>query len=253
MLRDRLKLLQSPYIAPSVRRGDTLLDLARGEFVTVGGYSSGPIAWPRKLKNGRAALIVCDELARAVREESEIAIAHHWGVNVGTVWAWRKALGVHPINPGTSRLYRDYQPIKLPEDVAASGREAAATKENYQRQSKRMTGVQAHPNTAAALRKSAARHKPKKHREAIGRSQKTYWLKKMPPIDNSLIAAVIEYQRSAPKPSRGVQWHSCEIALLGLGPDRVIAGILGRAKASATQKRERLGIKSFRDSRRTRD
>jgi hypothetical protein len=37
---------------------------------------------------------VAEELARAVRTESAAAIRDWWGVTVGVVWRWRKALGV---------------------------------------------------------------------------------------------------------------------------------------------------------------
>jgi hypothetical protein len=47
-------------------------------------------------------------LAKAVRRESEVAVAHHWGVDEQTVGKWRKALGVGATTEGTSKLRSDY-------------------------------------------------------------------------------------------------------------------------------------------------
>ena len=224
------------------------MDIALEELVKVGGWTDAPIPWPRKLKTGKPALIVTDDLARAIRAESEVAVAHHWGVCVVTVWKWRKSLGVGRMTEGTESLYRDYLPKKLPEWVAADGREKAATPENYRRMSDARRGVPADPATALALRVAASKRKSKSHRDAIGRAIAFYWLRRMPPIPAELIKAMIEYRKLAPDPSRGVAWSPCEEAILGLGPDRVVAMILRRTRASVSLHRQRLGVKSFRRS-----
>jgi hypothetical protein len=242
---ERYKLLHGPYAVPRVQKGDEMLDVVRGEYVRVGGYTAAPISWPRLRKNGRASLIVTEELARAVRHESEIAISHHWGVGVVTIWSWRKALGVPRVNEGTQKLYEGYSPEKLPEWVAAEGRANAATKEHSQASADRLRGKPAHPVTAEALRKSASKRKPKAHRENIGKSQERYWLSLMEPLPQELVRAVVEYRKVAPAPSPGVRWHQCEEAVLGKGPDRVIAALLGRTRASVTLHRTKLGIPAF--------
>jgi hypothetical protein len=44
-------------------------------------------------------------MARAVRTESAAAVRFWWGVSVGVVWRWRRALGVtRTNNPGSVRL-----------------------------------------------------------------------------------------------------------------------------------------------------
>jgi hypothetical protein len=45
---------------------------------------------------------------KAIRLESEIAVAHHWGISPQTVWLWRKALGLGATTQGTSRLRGNY-------------------------------------------------------------------------------------------------------------------------------------------------
>src|SRR6185295_16487749 len=104
--RDRVKLLFGPYRMPRCRVGGFLKCSVRGR-VRVYGIHEGPIQWPytvRRIGGGRPMLIVCGDLARAVRRESEIAVAHWWGVSQTTVWKWRKELGVEATNKGTSAL-----------------------------------------------------------------------------------------------------------------------------------------------------
>jgi hypothetical protein len=74
-------------------------------------------------------LIVCGDLVKAVRRESEVAVAHWWGVTAQTVRVWRKALGVPKMNEGSARLHRDYTPLRLPPEVQERARRAASSPE----------------------------------------------------------------------------------------------------------------------------
>src|SRR5690606_32156823 len=47
-------------------------------------------------------------LAKAVRMESNQAVAHWWGVSGQTATKWRKALGVKSFNSGTLAIKSDY-------------------------------------------------------------------------------------------------------------------------------------------------
>jgi hypothetical protein len=102
---DRLHLWRGPYHMPRCRVGGRLLCAGRGA-VRVVGMLEAPIPWPQARNHGRPFLSVCGGLARAVRTEAAIAVAHWWGVTPLTVWTWRKALGVGAATPGTSRLRR---------------------------------------------------------------------------------------------------------------------------------------------------
>jgi hypothetical protein len=51
-------------------------------------------------------LLVEEELARAIRVESSLAIQFWWGVSQHLVWVWRKALGVPRYTEGSLRLQR---------------------------------------------------------------------------------------------------------------------------------------------------
>lgn len=156
---ERLKLLHGPYVPPKCRRGDALHCEYRDREVKVGGMTDAPIQWPRALKTGKASPIVCGDLVRAIRAESEIAVAHHWGVCVVTVWSWKKVLGVPRITEGGARLYREYKPEKLTDEAAARGRKAAVEPEAIERQRAAKAGKPAHPNTRAALLEACKRPK----------------------------------------------------------------------------------------------
>ena len=106
---DRVRLLHGPYHAPSLRVGDRATCLFKDGDVHVTGWTDAPISWPRCLpvgRKGHPSLLVDEELARAIRNESAAAVGHWWGVSVGVVWRWRKALGVGPENEGSRRLIR---------------------------------------------------------------------------------------------------------------------------------------------------
>jgi hypothetical protein len=90
-------LLHGPYVPPALRRGDRTQCLYREAEVVVTSWTDAPIAWPRCRAvgvRGGSRLLVTEELVRAIRTESSLAITLWWGVRVETVWRWRKAFGV---------------------------------------------------------------------------------------------------------------------------------------------------------------
>ena len=93
-----------------VKRGDRAVCLVRDCDVVITSWTDARISWPRCLpvgRKGHPSLLVDDELARAIRTESGAAIHFWWGVSVGVVWRWRKALGVGLMDSdGTRRLIR---------------------------------------------------------------------------------------------------------------------------------------------------
>jgi hypothetical protein len=103
-------LLHGPYRAPSLRVGDRAACLLKDGDVVVTGWTDARIPWPRckrRQGKGRPALLVDEELARAIRSESAAALRHWWGVGERVVWKWRRALGVGRMdNPGSARLIR---------------------------------------------------------------------------------------------------------------------------------------------------
>jgi hypothetical protein len=110
--RERVKLLHGPYTPPPLKRGDRATCLLRDCDVIITGWSAGRIAWPRcraeGTHGGGSGILLDEELARAVRCESEAANCYWWGVCVDVVWRWRKALGVGLMDSeGSRRLILD--------------------------------------------------------------------------------------------------------------------------------------------------
>lgn len=107
---ERVKLLFGPYQPPRLRKGDRVFCLSLDRPVVVVGMSPGPIPWPTCMqleppRKGPRRILVEEELARAVRNESTEAVAYWWGVHRSTVHKWRRALGVtRKNNRGTHRL-----------------------------------------------------------------------------------------------------------------------------------------------------
>lgn len=149
--------LYGKYSPPPCKRGDWVFDLRDGA-VEVGGWTSAPIPWPRKKKTGRASLILTNELARAIFEESEVAVAYWFGVGVTTVWSWRKTLGVGRITPGTRQLLKDVTGV--PPEAAARGRLAARNPEAIERMAASKRGNPVNEVTKLALYRAASRKKP---------------------------------------------------------------------------------------------
>jgi hypothetical protein len=103
---DRYLLLFGPYRTPALQRGDRSICHYRDSDVVVTGWTEARLPWPRCQalgSKGGSGLLVDDELARAIRHESAVAIQHWWGVNGVTVARWRKSLGVRRADPEGSR------------------------------------------------------------------------------------------------------------------------------------------------------
>lgn len=231
---DRFKLLHGPYAAPPCQIGGRLECEYRGEEVIVGGLTDRLIPWPRVRKTGKASLIVCGDLARAIRTESEQAVAHHWGVSIVTVWKWRVALGVELMNEGTSRLYREYQPEKITEEAYAKMTETMRTDEAREHQRQQKLGKPAPPQTRAGLLRAAKRRKTKLHRERIGESNRK---------------AREGMTREELATEKGLRpWLPKEERLLGTALDRVVAQMIDRSIPAVRARRQYLGIPPSRHS-----
>lgn len=191
--QERLRLVHGPYYPPRTRRGAFLFCEWRGT-VRVGGYTTAPIPWPYALRSGTRSPVVCGDLARAVRVESEQAVAYHWNISVTTVNKWRQALGVEMWNAGSSRLLR--RAVDL-----------ARTPEAREKISK-----------AAAGRRLSPEHKQKLH--AKSRLPKSEAFRRL--------LSEKTRQRMA---TEGVRlWTPEEEALLGTMPNRELAAKLGRSR-----------------------
>jgi hypothetical protein len=147
---ERVELLLGPYRPPKLRVGDRTVCLLRDCDVVVTSWTDARISWPRcraleTRGGGGAGLLVDEELARAVRNESALAIRYWWGTDATTVWRWRKALGVGPRDPEGSR--------RLCQAVA----EAAAAK----CRGKKLPPEQVERRRRTARERNLAQHLPK--------------------------------------------------------------------------------------------
>jgi hypothetical protein len=101
-------LLAGPYAPPAIRRGDRAFCLFRDTDVIITSWTDARISWPRCRiidQAGGSGLLVDEELARAVRTESVLAIMHWWGASHTAVFNWRQSLGIGRLDtPGSVRL-----------------------------------------------------------------------------------------------------------------------------------------------------
>ncbi len=268
---DRYRLHHGPYAPPSCRVGDKLPCEYRGREVVVGGITEAPIQWPYRKGVGRPSCIVCGDLIRAVQAESEIAVAHHWGVSPATVKNWRRALEVPRTTEGTRRLAVAYTPEKLTDDVRAMGRQAMGTPEVREKIRAAKVGRPLHPNMVAAQRVAVSKPRPESWKRAMSSRMKEFWenaeehglpachrwteeeIASLGADNDSVIAERLGVSRHVVENKRrrlGIpglvdRWSPEEVALLGTAKDREIAVRLGKRTAAVRKKRELLGIEPF--------
>ena len=99
-------LLFGPYVPPRHRKGSWITDEIHG-LVQVNGWTDGPLSWPtRKRPNGGPrSIAVTADLVRAIRHESEVAVAHWFGVSTKKVRELRRELNVSRNTIGTLRRH----------------------------------------------------------------------------------------------------------------------------------------------------
>jgi hypothetical protein len=232
-----------PYQAPPLRRGDRAFCLFRDCEVVVTRWTNAHIPWPRCRAldwHGGSGLLVDEELARAVRHESAVAIRHWWGVSHSAVTRWRAALGVgRTNNEGSNRLIRA---------AACVGAEAVKEREwtDQEREVRRRL------NATKGLARNLAlgslwRPWAQEDVALLG----TVPDEEVARRTGRTVGAVRQKRAALGIPNPGSnRWTAEAVALLGTMPDREVARRLGRALASVTQKRRQLGIANPFDGRR---
>jgi len=267
---ERFKLLYGPYVPPKCAVGDKLPCEYRGCEVPVRGMSDAPIRWPSTRRRGNHSPILCGDLVRAVKVESEQAVAYHWGVNYQVVWRWRRALGVPKMTPGSRRLRIEYAQETLTPEVRAKGKEAMHSTRVREKLSAIRKGRRQHPNTLAALLEAAKRPKSEDWKRKTSERSRKMWEHperyglpvphKWTDEENELLGtasdriianrlglsrhAVAEQRRRLGISRRPEPWTSDQIALLGTASDREVGRAIGRSESAVHRKREALGISS---------
>ncbi len=251
MIKDekiRCKLLFGPYDPPRTRRGKFLVCEWRGT-VKVGDYSDGPIPWPVKWGT-RNSLILCGDLVEAVKQESEIAVAHHWGVGIKTVQKWRQALEVEVCNQGTQWLQHvqavdNSTPSKMRRLTEAA---RAVTRQPRPRKLRRQM--------SQLVRMRIQRQGPINPNHRLWTAQEDRVLGNQ--SDEELAAkfgrtagAVRSRRRALGldlRQPRFKRWTSTEEKLLGTKPDAAVSQMLGRPERGVQRHRQSLGIACFHDA-----
>jgi hypothetical protein len=261
---DRFRLLFGPYPTPRVRYGRVVMDDIRGE-VRVVGMTAGRIPWPVGQRGRAKAPVVYAGLARALRRESSLAVAHWWGVTVNTVRVWRRALGVPPLTEGTRRLYRLHYPEVITPAVFTEAIRAANTPEANAKKGSGWRGKKipdqmrknldrtGRPNSPAARAKMSAAQKTR------GRVQRGAngppWTEEEDALLDRLSPAAVaaatgrplsgvylrrkRLRRARGEPVRpaGRPWMPAELARLGTATDAELAAAFGRSESSVRTKR----------------
>jgi hypothetical protein len=99
------------FTHPNGEIQDIVTDLLLNKIVPGAVATDARISWPccRALHHRRCrpAMLVDDELLRAIRTESAEAIKYWFGVSTCTVWSWRKAFGISQWGTeGSRRLHQ---------------------------------------------------------------------------------------------------------------------------------------------------
>ena len=251
---DKLRLLFGPYQPPRTRRGKHLFCEMRGT-VKVGDYCDGPIPWPMKWRT--RSLILCGDLVRAVREESGLAVAHHWGVCPALVTKWRGALEVGPMTAGTTRLKSVVQTEAMTPALRAHlSRVKAGKPVHLSGRGKARLMAALHRPKPAEWFQSMAKHwaarrgKPVNPEERAWTPAEEALLGTRPDrelaqeMNRSVVAvAARRRRRKIPCPNPLVHpWKDSEIALLRQLPDAAVAQRTGHPLRSVQSKRESLGL-----------
>lgn len=150
---DRFKLLFGPYPMPRCRVGRWITCAIRGK-VKVAGISDTSISWPQCRTNRHLMPIICGGLLKAIKRESNQAVARHWGVCTHTVSAWRITLGVRRSNEGTHKLQAAWMPERLNEEAREKQRQSLKSPERGAKISAAQQGRKLKPASIAKMRKA---------------------------------------------------------------------------------------------------
>lgn len=268
---ERVRLLYGPYRPPCCKVGEKLTCEYRDREVKVTGISNAHISWPVARSGSRSSPIVCGDLVRAIRTESEVAVAYHWGVRYGTVWKWRRALGVPRMTNGTRRLRIELTSEIFTPEFRAKAREAMQRPDVRAKLSILRKGRRQHPNTVEACRKLGQRPKSQAWKRGLSERSKRMWENPeahgLPPrrqwsehelallgtdSDKAIAKAlglplgIVKYKRQSLGISLLAQrWNDQETALLGTAPDSEVARTLGKPASVVQRRRMKLGIPAF--------
>ena len=221
MLPGRLDLHFGPYRTPRFEYGLEVRDLIRGKVAVIG-LSDAPIPWPVIGRGSGNTLALYGDLARAVRQESNQAVAHWWGVTGQTVTKWRKALGVPTTNKGTRRLRRTY------------------ARQEFFQQARLMAIAKARDPERRAKIAASRRGKPRPP-HVIEAVRRAHLGSKTSPETRRKMSETHRRLGTRP-PKAGRAWTATEDALLRQLPALAVAQQTGRTLKAVYKRRIKLGV-----------
>jgi hypothetical protein len=243
------QLHHGPYTPPALRRGDRATCVYRDGDVVITSWSDGRISWPRCRRldtRGGTGLLVDEELARAVRLESSLAIQHWWGVTESTVWKWRQALGVPWFNEGSTRLRNE---LNVELGAGLKGKRLPPEQVERRRRTAKELGLRpvqrpgGRPWTTKELGLLGTMTDDDLATE-IGRTERAVRVMR---LRQGIPVAKDRRRREHHTGSR--TWTDSELALLGTVPDSELAARIGRTQGAIEVMRARRGIPTAKDRR----
>lgn len=202
---EKVRFVGGPYAPPLVCIGGWLKCELRGEL-QVSGYTNALIPWPVATRHHKQ-LIVCADLVRALKTESVLAVAFHFGISRALVSEYRSRLNIERFTAGSQRLFwRSVNLARTPEARAKLSR-------HHEGRSDLMT-----PEAREKLRQIQKRPKS----EA--------WKQKMSE----------RWQRRFAVSGKPLDWTDEELKLIGTRPDREVARFLGRSLSAVKGKKFQL-------------
>jgi hypothetical protein len=190
--------------------------------VKICGMSDSRMPWPLCKVHRWLVPVVNKGLARAVRRESEQAVAHWWGVGLRSVWQWRKALGVAATTEGTSRLRSDY------------------CQEPWAKRA-RQKGYAKHRDPQRRAKIAAARRGKPRPRHVI-EAMNNAWRGKTHTEEARRKISEAQKRRGAWSPAAGMPWEPWEDELVRSLPRKDAARRTGRTVGAVTAQRATLGL-----------
>ncbi len=215
----RFRLL-GKYRTPRFKLRDVVFDACNGEVIIVG-LTDAPIPWPIGRRGRFRSIILYGDLEKAVRRESNLVIAHWWGVSGQTVTKWRKALGVDFTTEGTSQRRRE---ALEPRGDAMRAR-IPYTAERGRKISKALKGRKKPPHISAMLSRV--------HRG-----------KTITPEQRQKISAALK--RNGVHPPTVTLWTAREDEIVRKNPPAVAAKMTGRTLGAVYARSRVLGLPDYR-------
>ncbi len=205
-----VRFIGGPYAPPLVAVGGWLRCALRGDL-QVAGYTNALIPWPVAAGH-RKQLIVCGNLVKALKTESRLAVAFHFGISPALVSEYRSRLNIERYTAGSQRLF--WRNVNL-----------ARTPEARRKLSRKLEGRgdTMTPEAREELRRIQQQPKSKEWKERMSER----WSRRFALLGPPQV------------------WTVDELKLIGTKPDREVARLLNRSlsavKAKKFQLRNRRG------------